>query len=212
MPDLYFPSCNFTKDSPEAARRIRAYLEPAYRTAGCCRTDALSYPEGSAAVYFCQACRETLEQRAPGKYRLQNLFVILDRDPAFPWPDYAGLTVTVQDCWRDRDHPEIFDAVRSCLEKMHVRVLEMPRNRERSPFCGTLHYEPSTPEGQALLAGGVPITQLPEEQQVRLMQEHLATYPCSLAVTCCNRCKKGILQGGGQAVHLLELATGVYAP
>ena len=211
MDRLYFPSCNFTKASPEAARRIRSYLEPSMRVAGCCRTDPLATPDGAAAVYFCQACRETLEQRAPGRFTLENLFVLLDRDPAFPWPDYAGLTVTVQDCWRDRDHPEIFRAVRSCLEKMHVRILEMPQNRERSPFCGNLHYEPRSPQLQGLLAEGAPPFRLPEEQQARLMQEHVATFPCSLAVTCCNRCKAGILLGGGQALHLLELATGVYA-
>ena len=26
MDYLYFPSCNFTKDSPQAAQKIRAYL------------------------------------------------------------------------------------------------------------------------------------------------------------------------------------------
>ena len=66
----------------------------------------------------CQACRETLEAKEGNQLLLENLFVWLDRQEDFPWPDYSGLVVNVQDCWRDRKHPEIFQAVRSCLGKM----------------------------------------------------------------------------------------------
>lgn len=212
MQTLYFPSCNFTKDSPEAARRIREYLKEKMPVAACCRVDKLDYPQGTAALYFCQACRETLESRAPGKFPLQNLFVYLLTQPDFPWPDYTGLTVALQDCWRDRSHPEIFAAVRQALQNMHVTVLEMPENREHSTFCGNLHFTPRLPENQALLAqyGDTPLYQLPEDIQARLMREQVEKLPCPLAVTYCNRCKLGITMGGGQAVHLMELVTGTF--
>lgn len=214
MNELYFPSCNFTKSSPEAARRLRAYLKERMPVAGCCRTDALAYPPGSTALYFCQACRETLEARAPGALTPQNLFTYLIEDPAFPWPDYSGLTATIQDCWRDRHHPEIFDAVRIALQKMGVTIIEMEENREKSTFCGNLHFEPRTPRNIALLAPhqGTPLYELPEDIQSQLMAEQAAKLPCALAVTYCNRCTQGIRQGGGKAVHLMELAMGTYTP
>ena len=36
MSEIYFPSCNFTKASPEAAKRLRAYLKEKMPVAGCC--------------------------------------------------------------------------------------------------------------------------------------------------------------------------------
>lgn len=35
----------------------------------------------------------------------------------------------LQDCWRDRNHPEIHQAVRSLL-KMNIEVLEIEKNKE----------------------------------------------------------------------------------
>ena len=212
MSSIYFPSCNFTAASPAAAERIQDYLKQKMSVAGCCRTDALDYPEGSMAIYFCQACRETLEARAGEKFRLVNLFQYLDSDRDFSLPDYAGLTVTVQDCWRDREHPEIFAAVRSLLQKMKIAVVEMEENREQSRFCGNLHFESRRRETAEQLQayGGKPLYELPEEVQRLLMKEQVEKLPCELAVTYCNRCKAGILLGGGKAVHLLELATGTF--
>lgn len=106
MNEIYFPSCNFTKASPEAAKRIRAYLKQRMPVAGCCRIDKLAYTKSSTALYLCQACRETIEKRMPNTFTLQNLFAYLVEDPDFAWPDYSGLTATVQDCWRDRRHPK----------------------------------------------------------------------------------------------------------
>ena len=212
MSEFYFPSCNFTAASPATAEKIRDYLTRKMPVVGCCRTDALDYPEGSTAIYFCQACRETLEARAGGKYRLVNLFQYLDSDQDFPLPDYTGLAVTVQDCWRDRAHPEIFAAVRSLLQKMKITVVEMEENRERSRFCGNLHFEARRQETleQLQAYGEKPLYELPEEIQRLLMKEQVEKLPCELAVTYCNRCKSGILLGGGKAVHLLELAMGTF--
>ncbi len=106
MGSIYFPSCNFTKASPQAAKLLRERMAGLMPVAGCCRTDRREYPEGGRALYFCQACRETLEARFPGLVP-ENLFVWLDREDIFELPDYSGLTVSIQDCWRDREHPEI---------------------------------------------------------------------------------------------------------
>lgn len=208
---IYFPSCNFTKASPEAAKKLRAYLAQSMPVAGCCRVDK-SPVEGRTAVYFCQACRETLESRPENRPDTLNLFVYLDSLPDYPWPDYSGLTVNVQDCWRDREHPEVADAARSVLQKMGVKVVEMEENREKSVYCGNLHFEPRKPENQAILARrpDTPLWQFPEEEQAALMREQWEKYTCPLVVTTCNRCTRGIEMAGGNAVHLVELVVGAY--
>ena len=175
MPNLiYFPSCNFTKASPEAAKRLQAYLTKTMPAAGCCRTDKKEYPAGERALYFCQACREVLEERFP-QLVPENLFVWLNREAGFVLPDYSGLAVSVQDCWRDREHPEIHRAVRSLLSKMGVAVREISRNREQADYCGNLHFAPERPEAADLVNArpGVPLYQFPEEEQRVIFAEQL---------------------------------------
>lgn len=208
MGEIYFPSCNFTKASPQAARKLRDLLKERMPVAGCCRADKKEYPAGDQALYFCQACRETLEARFP---RLEpvNLFVWLDGQE-FPWPDYSGLKVSVQDCWRDRDHPEIHRAVRSLLRKMRVDFVEIPENRERADYCGNLHFNPERPEAQALIKArpGTPLFQFPEEEQKIIFAGQLEKHG-GLPVLCyCNRCKLCLEMAGGRAIHLMELVMG----
>ena len=204
MGDIYFPSCNFTKASPQAAKKLRALLRARMPAAGCCRTDKKEYPAGERALYFCQACREVLEERFP-QLVPENLFVWLDREAGFVLPDYSGLAV--QDCWRDREHPEIHRAVRSLLSKMGVVVREISRNREQADYCGNLHFVPERPEAADLVNArpGVPLYQFPEEEQRVIFAEQLEKHG-GLPVLCyCNRCKLGIETAGGKAVHLMEL-------
>ena len=206
MGDIYFPSCNFSKASPQAAQKLRELLRARMPAAGCCRTDKKEYPAGERALYFCQACREVLEERFP-QLVPENLFVWLDREAGFVLPDYSGLAVSVQDCWRDREHPEIHRAVRSLLSKMGVAVREISRNREQADYCGNLHFVPERPEAADLVNArpGVPLYQFPEEEQRVIFAEQLEKHG-GLPVLCyCNRCKLGIETAGGKAVHLMEL-------
>ena len=202
----YYPSCNFTKASPETAKRLSAYLSRRMHSAGCCRTDKHPLAPGETALYFCQACREVLSPRMP----VENLYVYLDLDDALSLPSYQGLEVDLQDCWRDRDHPEIQAAVRSLLSKMQIRWVDSPDGGEHSRFCGNLHFEPRWPENLARMAQypGLSIQQMPPEVQADLMAEQVADYRCGWAVAYCNRCVSGIRLGGGNSVHLLELIFG----
>lgn len=211
MSDIYFPSCNFTKASPQAAKKLRDWMKGQMPIAGCCRTDIKEYPAGSRALYFCQACRETLEARLP-QLEPENLFVWLDREEAFPLPSYAGLTVSVQDCWRDREHPEIHQAVRSLLDKMGVTIHEIPESRERANYCGNLHFIPERPEARALMDArpDTALWQFSEEEQKLIFAEQLEKHGAQPVLCYCNRCKLGIETAGGRAVHLMELAMGTY--
>lgn len=211
MKNIYYPSCNFTIASPLAAKRIREYLSQKMEVAGCCKAEHEKRDPEMNAIYFCQACRETLEAEFDDIHD-ENLFVYLVNDPEFVWPDYTGLCVNVVDCYRDRNHPEIHEAVREALKRMHVQVKEIPLNREKSIFCGTLHYEPQSEELKQLLLtqGNIPISKMDKEIQIQLMKEAVSQYECDITVAYCNRCIKGIALGGGKAVHLLELATGTF--
>ncbi len=203
---VYFPSCNFTKMRPGTAAKLRKLLSERMPVAGCCRFDKNEYAGGEVGLYHCQACRETLDGRLP----LMSVYEYFDADGDFALPDYSGLTVGVQDCWRDREHPEVGRAVRSLLKKMNISVREPEESGQASVFCGNLHFEPKKPENAALLAQypRKRIFEMPREVEEALMREQVEKFGTEYIVTCCNRCTLGIEAGGGKAIHILELVMG----
>ena len=138
---IYYPSCNFSAASPATAKKVKAFFEKQMPVAGCCRVDKREISPADTALYICQACRETLED----KVKTQSMWEYLDALKDFNFPNLNGQEFYVQDCWRDRNHPEIHEAVRSLLKKMHAEVIEIEHNREKSIFCGNLHYETDDP-------------------------------------------------------------------
>jgi hypothetical protein len=203
----YFPSCNFTADSPEAAKKIKEYMAQKMSVSGCCRFDN-KYTFDDTALYFCQACREVLEK----KMDTYSIWQYLDAQSDFVWPDYSGLKADLQDCWRDREHPEIHKAVRNILKKMHIDYVEMAENKEKSVFCGDLHFEPETEETKLLKKsyGDAPVFEYSEDDKRVLMREEVNKLSTGNAICYCNRCKKGIIMGGGKSVHLMTLAMGTF--
>lgn len=207
----YFPSCNFGAMCPETAKKIESYLTPHMPKTVCCRLDKNEYTKDDTGVYLCQACREVMEQKL--HVGTLTLWEYIDADESFAFPDYSGLKVTIQDCWRDREHPEIHAAVRNLLRKMNVEFVDIEGEaREKSTFCGDLHYEPKRPENIATAAeyaaGGEPLFKAPPEVMARLMSEQAEKIHTEWAVTYCNRCTRTLRMGGANAVHVAELLFG----
>lgn len=95
---IYFPSCNFAKAHPQTAKLVMAYMKPKMHVAGCCLYDKQYVPQ-DCGIVNCQACRENLQD----SLNIQSILVFFDMQEDIAWPDYSGLKVNIQDCWRDRD-------------------------------------------------------------------------------------------------------------
>lgn len=202
---IYFPSCNFNTADPLTAEKLMHYLteKKGLQAAGCCRTDKTDYSQ-ETGLYFCQACRETLEPQMA----LENLYVYLAEDPDFFWPDHRGMKVVVQDCWRDREHPEIMRAVRTMLTRMNIVYTETEESFEKTVFCGNLHFEAKKPENLKLLEAysDKQIWQMPAEVERQLMREQVEKLEGQQVVTYCNRCTKLLKENGADVIHVLDLA------
>lgn len=176
--------------------------------AGCCRSDLRELASSDLAVYFCQACRETLEPRG---IQTISLWEYLDLDDQFIWPNYHGMQMNLQDCWRDRNQPQIHQAVRNLLQKMNIQAVELEgENRAQALFCGNLHFQPQKEKNKRLFEQypDKPIYEMPIAAETALMKEQVEKYSCEWAVAYCNRCVSGINLGGGRAIHLLDLVMG----
>ena len=144
--NVFYPSCNYAIASKENAKKLREIMKEKMDVAGCCLYDKRDCKD-VVAIYMCQHCRETLESKMQTRSLWEYLLEI-----EYPFPDYHHTKMVLQDCWRDREHPEIHAAVREILKRMHIEIVEMKYNRENAKFCGTLHYETDTAELNEKLA------------------------------------------------------------
>ena len=198
----FYPSCNYAIASRENAKKLRAIMKEKMDVAGCCLYDKRD-PKDVVGVYMCQHCRETIETKMPTLSLWEYLLEI-----EYPFPQYNHTKMVLQDCWRDRNHPEIHDAVREILHRMQIDVVEMKYNRQNARFCGTLHYETDNAELHQRISQypNTKISDLPEELQCALMQDNFRDVDPDLTIIVdCNRCKKGVELAGRKAEHLMDL-------
>lgn len=204
---IFFPSCNFTKASPQTAKNVRDYFKERTPVAGCCLYDKKEYTDQDVGLVLCQACRGQLES----KIQIKTIWEYFDEDPNFVFPNYNHQKMNLQDCFRDKDHPEVHQAVRNILKKMNIDVIEIENNKENSTFCGTLHFHTNNPIILNLMEQypDTKLSKMPEEIQAQIMQEYVKSYDLDYPVICdCNRCLKGVNMGGAKGIHLLDLIMG----
>ena len=75
---------------------------------------------GDAVYSICHNCLNIIEETksAVGVF---SIWEAIAADPDFDFPNFHGRQAVLQDCWRARKRPDEQEAVRSILDKMHVR-------------------------------------------------------------------------------------------
>lgn len=234
MATYYIASCMFTATFPEISLKIQNYIESKgdIKIVRCCipgyrvefNTGRIKDPEVQSAwkelqvsavfqqddtvISVCPNCMNIAEEWRGAK--AVSLWEIIDSDPQFLFPDYHGMTVTIQDCWRTRERRSEQDAVRSLLSKMNIRYMETEQNHEHTEFCGSTLYREQPAKNSRLApkhyvenAKGkfVPHT---EEEQKEAMKEYCSRFQTGV-VCYCHYCLEGLLQGGADAKHIADL-------
>ncbi|MBR0214845.1 MAG: hypothetical protein IJL95_09010, partial [Solobacterium sp.] len=89
----------------------------------------------------------------------------------------------------------------------------LAENRENTRFCGTWRYEPVSPANRrdepqrcAWVDERGWITPAAPQDKQRIMQEWVKQYETDRVAVYCNSCLKGVLLGGADGVHVLDLA------
>ncbi len=202
----YQPSCSLNEMDSVSSAFFREYAKKhEMKIRACCRFDKKLPAEEDTALYFCQTCREVMESQG---IHTKSMWEYIDEDPDYVFPDYSGMKFIIQDCWRDREHPEIHKAVRSLLSKMHIEYLEIPKSREDSDYCGTLHFE--TEKYRNDIPSFDHLSHYGDEMTKKLMEEKASQMNGIPVITCCARCCKGLVLGGADAIHLTWLLSDAY--
>ena len=234
--NYYIASCVFTSQFPALSARIQDYVkerfgltvvrccvpsykirdfedrmpEGEYRARWQSLPDSGRFTAGDEVYSLCHNCNNIIEEMHPD-LKVHSLWELLDRDDAFPMPDYRGMTATVQDCWRSRDRREEQDAVRSLLRKMNIDIVETERSHADTEFCGASLYRPQPPRNPKLAprhyvdgAKGKFIPHTPEEQK-RIMEDYCSRFRTDRVVCYCHYCLEGLRMGNMDAEHIAGL-------
>lgn len=212
---IYFPGCKYIAYSPENSTALKKYLDKRFEVtvAGCCGAHYASLTHRDTAVYVCPTCFAILQESAPQAKALSIWELLID-DDQFPWPDYHGKEITLQDCWRTRDHRRMQDAVRAILVRLNTRVIELDASYDRADFCGVSLLKPRSPRYQYLAPirfiqnAGTKFSPHTEEEQIALMKLHGAQYSTDTVACYCTGCLEGLRIGGVHGVHLMDLVMG----
>ena len=206
----YLPGCDVNKNHPEAERKLRAYMKArGAAIAQCCQWDVDYLQAGDVLVQNCTQCDIILRERCP-EVELVSLYEKVLEDPRFPWADFGGERMTIQDCFRTRGNAALQDAVRTCLAKMNVRVVEMSCNRAETRFCGVWLSNPAAEAAAAVAPETFAALEqyrevVSAEEQRTMMEAWVAQYETEKVVVYCNGCEKGLKLGGGNPIHIVEL-------
>lgn len=232
----YIAGCVFTSRYPVLSGRIQAYIRSryampivrccvpayriqdfesqmptgAYRQAWQALPDCAPFTTGDTVYSICHNCSAIIEETKPN-VTLHSLWELLCTDSTFPYPSYAGLTMTLQDCWRATGHHAEHAAVRQLLDRMNITITELPNRGDAVEFCGNSLLRPSPPRNLKLAPNrfvrhgqGKFLPHTLDEQR-RAMETYVATLPDQPVVAYCHYCAEGLTLGGATAFHLGEL-------
>ena len=232
----YIASCVFTSKFPELSFRIQKYIEErfGYSIARCCvpkykikefeekmpegwirddwsnLKDCGDYQEGDEIYSLCHNCNNIIEEMHPG-VQVRSLWELIDQDETFVFPDYSGLKVTLQDCWRARHRKQEQDAVRSLLKKMNIEVEELAVHGKDTMYCGHSLYREQPKRNPTLApkfyvegAKGLFIPHTIEEQE-QLMKQHASQYKTDVVVCYCHYCLEGLDMAKVDGRHIAHM-------
>ena len=212
MRKIFLPSCNTKVKHAHASSQLRKYLEAKeqVKTVGCCKVFCKEAKKGDTAVVICSNCAAILEESSTVE-NIQFVWEIINKDSEFPFPDYHGEKMTIQDCWRSYEKRNMQDTIRSLMKKMNIEVVELEENYEKTKFCGSDLLEPCTESEKKfapqryVVDGATMYKPLSTLEQQEYLQKHCKAITTEKVVCYCTSCFSGINRGGKQAIHLIDL-------
>lgn len=190
---LFAPGCALKIHEPALADQALAYLSGRLGIEKthdiCCKKDP-RFDEDTMLITVCSGCQKRFLELYP-KSSSRSFWEVLDEDPSFPFPDYHGVSMSVQDACPTKNNTSVHRAVRSLLSKMNITVVEDAQNGLSSVCCGDSLY-PSQPIHSVNAR----------------MRERAQGMPCDDIVVYCVSCIKSVHIGGKQPQFLLSLLFG----
>lgn len=191
MRKCYFnPGCALSIYKPESEQKILNMLGKYFGSVQlhniCCHHNP-QLPHGATIINNCAGCDRRFRSLYEGIQTI-SLWEVLDSIENLPFPDHAGLTVSVHDSCSYRTKPQVHAAVRSILQKMNIEIIESEYSGTKSICCGDNFYP-----------------QLSIEKVTELQKKRASQMSCQDVVVYCVSCIKSMTIGGKAPHHMVDL-------
>lgn len=212
----YLQSCSYPYSGGDerSNEKIRDYLfSKGVFICGCCHYSQGLFKEGDRVLVICSNCAEVTLENSP-QVKVEGLYSHLIHDPDFPWPDYGGEEMVLQDAAGFREFPQLMRDVRTCMEKMNIKVVELPEGErlENCTFDGAKPYSMPSQRKRRMApkrfeAAAEAVLPIPPGGILPLMQARAGLYTTDRVAVYSGSAAKGVEMAGKPAVHILKLLT-----
>lgn len=212
----YLQSCSYPYSGGDerSNEKIRDYLfSKGVFICGCCHYSQGLFKEGDRVLVICSNCAEVTLENSP-QVKVEGLYSYLAHDPDFPWPDYGEEEMVLQDSAGFREFPQLMRDVRTCMEKMNIKVVELPEGErlENCTFDGAKPYSMPSQRKRRMApkrfeAAAKAVLPTPPGGILPLMQARAELYTTDRVAVYSGSAAKGVEMAGKAAVHVLKLLT-----
>ena len=187
---IYAPGCALMSYKPHLAEKLKEEAERRYGPMETLLTCCFSRPEleaGTCILTPCVTCAQEYRKHYP-ECTAKVLLEDIASDPDFPFPDYQGFKMSIQDTCAARTEPEALKTIRTLLERMDITLMEPEKTGARAKCCGQVLY------GKADIS-----------KVENFMKTRAGEMPCEDVVVYCASCIMSMTVGGRQPRYILDL-------
>jgi Fe-S oxidoreductase len=154
----------------------------------------IKYCEADETILACQSCFNTVAECKD--YKTTSLWELL---PQIGLPKElvgkakdSDVVFSIHDSCSVRDKTKLHNGIRWIISALGYKHVEPEKTRETTRCCGF---------------GGMVVPANPDVAK-RVMERRVGDFPTDKIVVYCAACRQSMLQGGGQAWHILDLVFG----
>lgn len=187
---LFVPGCALLIYKPKLASKLKEYIENGYGHMTTWKPCCLTKPDIKEKTRVFTPC-VTCAQQYAGKYQdIEVVFILqlIAESEDFPFPDYHGTPMSIQDTCSARTNPKYMAVVRKLLNRMNIKLMEPDRSGLHAKCCGQTFY------------GKLPIDKVESYMKTRANE-----MPCDEVVVYCASCIMSMSVGGKRPRYLLDL-------
>lgn len=186
---VYAPGCALMAYKPHLADKLKNIVTRKYgemETILTCCFDRPVFESKTCIITPCTACAAEYS-RFDNCSTLLFLTELAESDD-FPFPDYGGICMSIQDTCSARSQPESLAAIRKLLKRMNISINEATYAMEKARCCGQTFY------GKADI-----------EKVADIMRKRAEEMPCEDVVVYCTSCIMSMFTGGKRPRYILDL-------
>ncbi len=190
---VYAPGCALMSYKPHLADKLKVWAEQRFGPMDTLLTCCFLSPELEPGTCIVTPCATCTKNYLKGNAECTSFFLLtaLAESEDFPFPDYGGREMSIQDTCSARAEPEYLEAVRTLLSRMNIVLKEPAHTGAKARCCGQVMYG-----------------KLPEEKVEFQMKKRADEMPREEVVTYCASCIMAMTVGGKKPRFILDLIFG----